>query len=86
MTVSDVWDDIPVEEYVPEGGTKFYYLVCYDTSTGEWEIDEDAIFLPEAPIYDPKIDRWRKMHFDEINRDSELIKVLKATVKRMGDV
>lgn len=86
MTLIDAWDDIPTEEFVPEEGTKFYYLVCYDTSSGEWSVDNDAMYVPDSPIYDPKLDRWRKMQIDEITRDGELMKALKSVLGRMRDV
>lgn len=83
MTVSDVWDDIPAEEYVPKGGTKFHYLISYDTSTGEWSVDNDSIFVPDSPVYDPEKEEWRKLHIDEITRDGELMGALKSVLKRL---
>jgi len=86
MTSLDIWVDAPTEEYVPEGGTKFYYLVCYDTNSGEWDIDNDTIYLPESPIYDPKTNGWRKIELYETTRDIELANVLKETIGRIRDV
>lgn len=86
MNVSEVWGDTPIPEDVQEGGPKFYYLVYYDTDNGLWHIDDDAIYLPEAPIYDPKIDRWRKMHTDEISRDKEIKRILGAAIRWIKDV
>lgn len=84
MNLSDV-KDVELSTDEKSNCIKYYYLVCYDTSTGLWNVDDDAIYLPETPIYDPKIDRWRKIYLDEITRDNELVKILRKTIRWIKD-
>lgn len=63
---------------------KHYFLVSYNTVTGEWEIDDDAVFFPDTPIYDPSVQRMRKVgSIDEIEIDSQLRSALKDV---LGDI
>lgn len=66
-------------------GKAFYFLVKYDTENGSWEIDDDNIYLPEVPLFDHSMQRFRMIRSDEIDEDTELRKQLRATLEGITD-
>ena len=63
----------------------FYFLVKYDTETRAWSIDDDTIYLPEVPLFDQTMQRFRMIRPDEIDQDTELRKQLRTTLERIAD-
>jgi hypothetical protein len=65
---------------------KYYYLVCYNVDTGEWSIDNSSFHVPESPVYDPAIKRWRSIRGDEETQDRERMKQLRKLLIGLEDV
>lgn len=66
-------------------GKAFYFLVKYDTENGAWSIDDDTIYLPEVPLFDQTMQRFRTIRSDEIDQDTELRNQLRTTLERITD-
>lgn len=58
------WD---LDDYSEDGAIRHYFLVSYNAVTGEWGIDDDAIYFPDRPIMEDG--KFRKMNEGEIDMD-----------------
>lgn len=66
-------------------GKAFYFLVKYDTEDGAWSIDDDSIYLPDVPLFDQTLQRFRTIRSDEIDQDTELRNQLRTTLEGIVD-
>lgn len=79
--------DIPTADVDTEvqEGKAFYFLVKYDTESGTWSIDDDNIYLPEVPLFDHSMQRFRMIRSEEIDEDTELRQQLRTAIEGVAD-
>lgn len=73
--------DVPEAEQETGTGHAYYFLVKYDTEDGVWSIDDDSIYLPDVPLFDYSMQRFRTINADEIDTDTELRNQLRSVLE-----